>query len=307
MNWMLNSSLILAGLFALTSCQSDHSPADHLLVHYNFEDPLLNIPLPSYLEEVSGLSYLGDSMVVCVQDEDGILYWLSLASGAVTRKIRFGGQGDYEGVEFVNDTFYVIKSNGTIYVVAEDDTGAVLTKKVKTFLTKSNNAEGIGLHPNRRELWIACKGHPGSDESLDGTKTVYAYNLKENRLIEKPPLIMVVDSIRQYAESASLKKGYERLSEFFDPEGGNITFQPSGIAFHPITGHAYVISSVGKLIVVFDTDGNLAAVSPLTHPSFKQPEGITFLENGDLVLANEGKGGKANLMVFEFHPLNAED
>jgi hypothetical protein len=36
---------------------------------------------------------------------------------------------------------------------------------------------------------------------------------------------------------------------------------------------------------------------------FNQPEGITFMENGDLLISNEGQGkGPATLRRFGFNP-----
>ena len=47
-------------------------------------------------------------------------------------------------------------------------------------------------------------------------------------------------------------------------------------------------------------DGLLNAVYPLDKTMFRQPEGITFMPNGNLLISNEAKGSTANILIFAY-------
>ena len=70
-------------------------------------------------------------------------------------------------------------------------------------------------------------------------------------------------------------------------------FHPSGIAIHPQTDDIYIIGSKDiKMIVCYGMDGNWKGAWELDKHHFLQPEGITFLNSGELVICSEGKKGK---------------
>ena len=45
---------------------------------------------------------------------------------------------------------------------------------------------------------------------------------------------------------------------------------------------------------------NCKKVYDLNYSHFQQPEGISFDINGDLYISNEAKGGKANILKFNY-------
>ena len=75
-------------------------------------------------------------------------------------------------------------------------------------------------------------------------------------------------------------------------------FAPSGIAIHPINQHIYILASQGKALAVFTPKGQLTHLVKLDTSLFQQPEGITFLPNGKLLIANEAKNQKATILQF---------
>ena len=80
----------------------------------------------------------------------------------------------------------------------------------------------------------------------------------------------------------------------------NTSFQPSGIAIHPITNHIYMIATAGKLLVVLSPEGEILGVEELDKDELKQPEGITFDQQGNMYISNEARGGKGNIMLFNY-------
>jgi uncharacterized protein YjiK len=86
--------------------------------------------------------------------------------------------------------------------------------------------------------------------------------------------------------------------EAFVPEQAASAFSPSGIAIHPNTELVYILSSVGKLLVILTPNGSIHHIEKLNKEIHKQPEGICFEKDGTLWISTEGKGGTAK--IFEF-------
>jgi len=98
----------------------------------------------------------------------------------------------------------------------------------------------------------------------------------------------------------------EEIKSFFDPKKGDVTFQPSEIAIHPITDEIYMISTVGKLMVVMNRAGIILHIQSLSEEIFKQPEGLCFFPNGDMYISDEGRAGSANILLFKYQTGHAK-
>ena len=236
--------------------------------------------LPSVLTEVSGVADLGDGELACIQDEKGIVYIYSIKEEKIKDKIRFAKDNDYEDLEVVGTTVYVLRSDGNIFEI-KDFRGTNQVTEYSTPLEEKNDAEGMCYNSQTNSLWIACKARSGLGKHVSGFRAVYGFNLDTKKLSEKPVIALDIEHLQDLA-------------------GKEIPFEPSGIAIHPITGDKYIISSVGLVLVVLDSQDEIKHLQSLDHKGFKQPEGIFFTRNGDLYLSNEGRGGKGNILHFRY-------
>ena len=165
---MLNKilRLILPWCFILCSCDNPYRvTADMMFLvlpkkyaAYNLKKPNEKFFLPYVLEEISGLGYVEDGLLACVQDEDGKVFLFDYKDKKITRSIKFWKQGDFEGVEVINNVAYVIKSNGDLYYFnLNTDDRELVAKELETPLSKSNDIEGLGYDHLKKKLHIACK------------------------------------------------------------------------------------------------------------------------------------------------------
>lgn len=251
-------------------------------LQYNFAVPTQTYKLPKRLKEISGLSLFDEQTIVGVQDEDGILFFYDLQTSKKTGKIKFGHDGDYEGVEKVGDDVYVLRSDGNLYRIRNLNEKEPNRKKIKTHLSTKNDTEGLAFDQKNNRLLVVCKEDPGKGMKGNKTRAVYAFDLTEKKLSKKPVFILDKETI---------------LNAINHTRG---EFKPSGIAIHPISGDIYMIDSVGRILLVLSGTGEIKTVSALPTDLFPQPEGITFLHNGDLVIANEGGHGKGSLLRFNY-------
>ncbi len=81
----------------------------------------------------------------------------------------------------------------------------------------------------------------------------------------------------------------------------DIKLRISAISIHPISDRLYVLSGAERLLLVFDMNGNIEYLERLDKDLFTQPEGITFMKNGDMFISNEGRKSEATLIRFNYN------
>lgn len=271
--------------------------------NYNLSEPDKKTKLPSELREISGIQILGDGLIAAVEDEHGIIYIIEFKSGEIKDKIKFGDKGDYEGIVLIGKTAWVLKSNGNLYQVKDFKKGEdeLTTRKFETGLAKRNDTEGLAYDIKNNRLLIACKGHPFVDES-EGThlKAIYSFMLDEKQLHADPVLLIKLDTLNDLKDYNLFSSLGIKIMSYFDENKGDVTFQPSDIAVHPISGNYFIIGAVGDLLLVYSPEGKLLSVLILEDSIFKQAEGICFDNDGDLYISNEGGEGKGNILKFNY-------
>lgn len=257
---------------------------------YRLDKPDKTWSLPKKLIEISGLSFIDKHRLACVQDEKGKIYVFNMKSGKIEKKIDFAKDGDFEGVAVVKKDIWILKSNGNLYRVKNfiKETQAK-AKKYSTSLSGKNDAEGLAYNPADNQLLIACKGHPFIDDREGKRyKAIYSFNIKTKQLNLEPFLLMDLDTIKYYkGYNAITQLGVEFLA-YLNTAKGDVSFQPSGMAIHPISGNIFVLASIGNLLVVYSRRGELLAMIELKSKCHPKPEGICFSPKGTLYIANEG-------------------
>jgi len=299
--------LLILFLLSYTTFSQD-SDKNKLFEHTNYEFPFqLDKPdklweLPKSLIEISGLSYIDKHRIACVQDEKGNIYVYHLKSGEIEQKVSFGNDGDYEGIEIIENDVWILKSNGTLYEVKDylKDTDPHV-KKYTSALSGKNDAEGLTYDPIHNKLLIACKGHPFVDDKAGKEfKAIYSFDLKSKQLDIKPYLLIEMDTIKYYKNYNTMTRLGIELLAYFDASKGDVSFQPSGIAIHPITGNVFILASVGNLLLVFSRASKMLAMIELKSAYHPKPEGICFGPDGTLYISNEGDdNSKGTILKFK--------
>lgn len=259
---------------SVTESELSHPPLEKH-PHYRLGHPDQRYELPGSLQEISGLSYLGKDRLACIQDEKGKTYVFDLNKKEVSGVFPFAGNGDFEGIEAVDDYMYAIKSDGSLLKISDWQSEDPQYEKLPTGLNKKHNVEGLGYRAENQTLLIACKGGAGTDKGKQ--RAIYSFALSNQKLSETP--LWTINP-----------------ADF----GKKDNFGPSGIALHPLTGEVYVLSSQGKVLITLDSKGEIKAVYKLDKELYRQPEGICFSPEGDLFISNEGKRGKAYILHFKW-------
>ena len=298
----------LAIILLMQNVYSQDGNSDIIFMEKKYEFPYyLSLPvkiqkLPSKLIEISGLSFIENERFACIQDEKGNIYVLNFETAEIEKKINFADDGDFEGMAIVGKTAWALKSSGDLYRVKNFIEGeeTLRAKKFENALSKKNDAEGVAFDEINNRLLIACKGHPYIDNKRGKhKKAIYEFDLETKKLNPEPVFIIDLDQIKEFRNYNSMTQlGIDLLSSL-DENKGDVTFQPSGIAVHPVSGNIYVLGSVGDLLLVLNRKGQTLIMVDLDDKLFNQPEGICFDKTGTLYISNEGGEGRATLLKFE--------
>ncbi len=258
---------------------------------YNFNKPTTTVHLPKILFEVSGLTDIDDHTLACVQDEDGIVFIYDWQKKEIKKQIKFGEAGDYEGITKIGKSIYILRSDGKLFEIDHFELDRFKVIEYDTGIP-IKNSEGLAYDAANNCLLIAGKSKVKSDEYQD-KKAVFAFQLATKKLEGKPVYIFSKEDNKEF-----LRKHKGDLSN--NDMDLDLKIHPSGIAVHPITGKLFVLSSKDNLIYIFNQKNDIESIQSLDEKIHPQPEGITFMDNGDMFISNEGKEGRPSLLFYDY-------
>jgi len=238
------------------------------------------------LHEISGIVFLKGSpdTMYAIEDEAGKLFHFHPGERSFPYW-KFGKHGDYEDVAILDDReFVVLRSDGSLFVIPKDqvDKGEAATKVYEHILP---TGEYEGLFADEGGKLIAlCKNCPDDDQRDEVSAYVLQYNARHELAITDHFLIEV------------------KASKLHSEEHKKVKFHPSALARHPLTKEWYILSSVNKALLVLDEQWKLKKTYQLDPILFKQPEGLAFDSKGNMYISNEGHGGSANVLLFNYKP-----
>ena len=253
---------------------------------YDLLHPVKKWSLSDSLAEISGITFLKNDRLIAIEDLHPILYELNLgdSSGVIANKLEFRETDkekfDFEDLAVIGDTVYALWSHGAIFKIIKQKKGAT-SERMKTWLKKENNTEGLAYDPVSGNLLVACKDDAGLEDVKKSTRAVYEFDIKADSL--KPDPFMLINK-----------------SDFESIAGEKIDFYPAAIAVHPVSHDIFIISTKDtKCIAQFTHDGKLKAFDYLEKEMMPQPEGICFDTKGNLYISTQARHGKPPY-IYEF-------
>jgi uncharacterized protein YjiK len=265
---------------------------------YDLSSPDIVFKLPDILLEISGITYIDQNTVGCIQDEDGILFMYNISNEKITNQKSFHKKGDYEGIARVDKTIYVLRSDGTLFEIRDFESSGSVVTSYKTGIPAKDN-EGLCYDQKNNRLLIGCKSRAMEGEKYKNKRQVYSFSLKTKTLSIIPLLTFDVKVIGEFGLKNNLDIPVKEKKDGKVKEA-DIRFETSDIAIHPLTGKLYLLSSSDKLLFVFNMNGTIENIEKLKNQLFPQPEGITFLPNGDMLISNEGQDKKGTILRFNY-------
>ncbi|TVZ28413.1 uncharacterized protein YjiK [Gillisia sp. Hel_I_86] len=232
--------------------------------------------MPILLEEISGISWIDEDHMACVEDEEAIIFIYNTKASTIDKQIPFGEDGDYEGIALVDNDAYVLRSDGTLFEVQNYRQDSIIVNEYATGLPPEFNFEGVAYDKKNNRLLLAIK-----DKEEEKSKPIYAFNLKTKKVEEKPAFEI------QFNDPAF---------KVLDQEINHQIIRPSDLAVHPKNGDVYILDATNPKLLILNSRGKIKKLHVFKEEQFGQPEGITFDAAGNLYISNEGAGGMGNIL-----------
>lgn len=279
------------GSIEATDSRSQYANATQ---RYDLDHPGRTWSLPNSLKEISDISVLSDNEVICVEDERGVVYVYNLETSQVTDTVRFAAKGDYEGLALVNSAVFVLRSDGRLFELSSlKHHPSVQTYDLHLPISES---EGLCFDSAHNRLLVAPKAHNQGGFGKD-TRPIFSFMLSQRTISTSPVLEISLRDIRRFAKRHDLPLPHQ-LDKDKNRMHSALRFVPSAIAVHPISGDIFVLSSSDHLLVSCTPRGTITGYALLDAELFRQPEGLAFFPNGDMLISNEAAGKNATLLLF---------
>lgn len=248
---------------------------------------LINEPetfeLGTKLNEISGICWINDSLMLANNDESGKIFAINLANmqDFEYRNVKFGTKEDYEDIVKVGSSIYVLISTGQIVKISNyNSEDSVQSEVVARLEGKENEFESLYYDKEVNSLVMLCKN---CHKEKDRVRSAYRFDLDSNVLIDTPYYQIDMNIIRKKLDDTRQE------------------FRPSAAAVNPMDNKVYIVSSIGKLMVVINKKGKVEQAFGISGLDFPQPEGITFAANGDMFISNEvATEARSTLLKFKY-------
>lgn len=289
------STSLLALFYSYCIISKQEFPA----FEYNLSKPEKSFVLPAILNEISGITTINQNQIACVQDEMETIFIYDLNKASIVKEYLSNLKGDYEEIALVDNTMYLLRSDGVI-IEHTDYTAASTKIKEYELNLPSNNNEGLCYDKKNNRLLIAAKSQSGKGAKNKEFRLIYGFDLSDKKAKPKQIFKLRIEEIEAKAIALGIpipfktvKKTGKQISDFY--------FRPSSIAVHPFDHLIYILSSKDKLLLIMDENGSINNLFALDPVLFNKAEGITFLPDGDMLISNEAQAGKPTLLKFKYN------
>ena len=244
--------------------------------------PVARWLLPPELSEVSGLALTPDGRLFAHNDESARITELDYRRGTVIKQFFIGKQGlrgDFEGLAYAGDRFFLLSSDGMLYEFREGSDGERVDYTAHdTRLGKECEFEGVAYDSTANSLVLACK-HVAVKKFKD-MLVLYRYRLGDS-------------------SGASLSELTVPLSEAIGKNPWK-DFHPTDITIDPFTGNYVLVAAPEKGLLALTPAGVVLFSRPLAgrHP---QPEGIAITSDSILIIGDESIAAPGTITLYHWH------
>ena len=236
--------------------------------------------LPNRLKEISGLAVTSTDRLFTHNDERAVIYEIDVAGQLIAKAFALGDpviRGDFEGLFVLEDRFFLVTSDGVLFESVEgDDEERLDYNMYVTGAGRLCEVEGLAANVERTRLLLVCKT-PRARE-LRSWVTLLPWSIEARRLVPEEAVRIPLESFTDRV------KGKE--------------FSPSGLSQAPGSDHFLLVAARQNAIAEISLDGRLLDITSLDKGRHQQTEGIAFLSDGTLILADEGTGRRGRLTFY---------
>lgn len=234
--------------------------------------------LPDWLREASGLAVTADGRILTHGDERGMVAEIDLTTRTARASFSLGQppiRGDFEGVATAGHRIFLATSDGVLYVTDDTSRGRARFTRQATGFGDRCELEGLAYEPEAQVLLLGCK--VPRDKRLEGFLTLFRWSVAHAAPASPDRLSVPLATMATRTGCAS--------------------FRPSAVEIDPGSGHIVVLAGPERALVELTTQGALVDGVRLGD-RHRQPEGLTFVGDSLLLIADEGGKHHATLSIY---------
>jgi hypothetical protein len=247
---------------------------------YLRQAPVKQFYLPDGLSEISGLAVASSDTVYAHDDNYAIVYEINLSEQKAVKAFALGKptiKGDFEDISVRGGYVYLLTSDGHLYEApVGENRKRVHYNAYDTGVGEHCETEGLANGPADGDFLILCKKM--HEAELKDRLVIYLWNLQTRTLAAAPWLNLSLDGLVDKLDQAN--------------------FHPSAFLWQRDHGTLFIVSAKGHSAIEIDQQGHLIDKVKLDKVQHPQPEGLTMMPDGRLLLSDEGPRGHGKLSVF---------
>lgn len=248
---------------------------------YFFQGEKTEWIMPKELDEISGIAFLDEHTLACVQDEKGIIFLYDLQKSEITQRIAFSGKGDYEGIALKGKNAYIVTGDGVLYEVANFLSEEPEVNLYSLSLPNEAESEAICYDSRSDRLLLAFKDHK-KDEINPG---LFTFDLKSKTFTDTA--VIEVD----FRSPVLRKKDRDHYKKLWEP---------ADLTVDPTSGKIFMIDAINGNLMQLSREGKLEKLGSVDHKTIHHPEGIAIAKDGSIYLCNDGNNdGKGKIVKWK--------
>ena len=228
--------------------------------------PAARLTLDGALVEISGLAPAGPGRVYTHTDESATVYELDVGSGAIVSTYSLGrpaAAGDFEAIAFKDGVLALVTSSGVIYESGlEPGKRSLAFRAIDTGLGTVCEIEGFAPGKARGGYFLVCKH-------------------MENRLV-----------VYEWSRDRGAVRVIDRILRGAVPRPRD--FRATDLAVDTARGAFLILDSGAGAILEVSLEGGETRYWRLGG-DHRQAEGLALLDDGRLLVADEGKIGEGRI------------
>ncbi len=237
--------------------------------------------LPMGVSSFSDLTSMDSTHLVGIEPNSGDVVFLDLIDYSISSKLSLGGDHKFVAVSKIDSTLILMDSESKVHFLLPP-------YDVNSFASSNNtkenfNSVGICLHQSTKRLFLISEIQEKEEGQF--SSFLYTFNLNRNQLKDEPIFEINSTDIETFALNNNLSLPITFVTNSGDTIQG-LDFNPSAIAVHPKTNEIYILSSTDRSLIVYNQFGEIVNYTTLDSSIFPKPTGMTFQENGDLLISN---------------------
>ncbi len=247
--------------------------------YFDLANPSTVSSFPMGVASFTDVTMLDSTHMIGIEPVNGNVMMIDLLNNSIASQLSLGSEFKFVDVSKMDSTLILFDSNSKVHFLLPpyDSTSFVSTNETKENFSTS----GICFHESTKRLFLLSEVQEKEEGQF--SSFLYAFNLNKRQLREEPLFEINSFAIETFAINNNLRLPRNKVTYDGDTVEG-LNFTPSALAIHPKTNEIYVLSSDDRTLVVYNQFGDVVNFTVLDAMIFSKPTGMTFQENGDLLI-----------------------